>query len=111
MSLTAPRLSSVAPAQPLAAPATPAPPLPRPRGPLTRHLFSHLALPVHDLPRRPVGWPAAEDLQLALYVSYEIHYRGFEGVDAEWEWEPTLLAFRRRLERIFEARVTALTGP
>jgi hypothetical protein len=58
-----------------------------------------------------VGWPAAEDLQLALYVCYEIHYRGFEGVDAEWEWEPTLLAFRRRLERIFEARVTALTGP
>jgi hypothetical protein len=35
-----------------------------------------------------------EDLQLALYCLYELHYRGFEGVSDEWEWHPGLLAFR-----------------
>jgi hypothetical protein len=42
-----------------------------------------------------------EDLQLALYVCYELHYRGFAGVDDEWEWDPRLLSFRNGLERSF----------
>jgi hypothetical protein len=42
-----------------------------------------------------------EDLHLALYVCYELHYRGFEGVDEDWEWEPSILAFRRHLEESF----------
>ena len=33
---------------------------------------------------------------------YELHYRGFEGVDERWEWEPSLLALRSVLEDIFE---------
>jgi hypothetical protein len=49
--------------------------------------------------------PLGEDLQLALYVCYELHYRGFDGVDPDWEWEPELLRLRRELERSF---VTAL---
>jgi hypothetical protein len=44
-----------------------------------------------------------DDLHLALYVCYELHYRGFEGVDDAWEWEPSLLDLRRRLESAFEA--------
>ena len=28
-----------------------------------------------------------EDLQLALYLCYELHYRGLPGVDDRWEWE------------------------
>jgi len=44
-----------------------------------------------------------DDLQLALWTCYELHYRGFDGVDPEWEWDPDLLAVRRELEAIFEA--------
>lgn len=29
-----------------------------------------------------------DDLQLALYLCYELHYRGFAGVDPAWEWSP-----------------------
>jgi Iron-containing redox enzyme len=43
-----------------------------------------------------------EDLQLALYLCYELHYRGLPGVDDDWEWEPSLLALRRSLEEAFE---------
>jgi hypothetical protein len=45
---------------------------------------------------------ADEDLHLALYLCYELHYRGVPGADDAWEWEPSLLALRRRLERQFE---------
>ena len=43
-----------------------------------------------------------EDLQLALYLCYELHYRGLPGVDQQWEWNPSLLALRAGLERRFE---------
>jgi hypothetical protein len=42
-----------------------------------------------------------DDLQLALYLCFELHYRGFEGVDPAWEWAPELLAIRGALERAF----------
>ncbi|MFF3619396.1 iron-containing redox enzyme family protein [Streptomyces sp. NPDC002467] len=42
-----------------------------------------------------------EDLQLALYLLYELHYRGFDGVDEEREWDPDLLRLRRTLEERF----------
>src|SRR5262249_55452443 len=35
------------------------------------------------------------------YLCYELHYRGFAGVAPQWEWEPSLLAFRAVLERRF----------
>ena len=43
-----------------------------------------------------------DDLHLALYLSYELHYRGLPGVDEGWEWEPSLLRFRAELEQRFE---------
>ena len=52
-----------------------------------------------------------DDLHLALYVMYELHYRGFAGVDEAWEWEPSLLAFRAELERAFIDAVIADVGP
>jgi hypothetical protein len=52
----------------------------------------------------------AEDLQLALYCCYELHYRGFDGVDERWEWEPSLLALRAELERRFESELRELAG-
>jgi len=44
---------------------------------------------------------ADDDLQLALYLCFELHYRGFDGVDSSWEWAPQLLAIRVALERAF----------
>lgn len=44
---------------------------------------------------------ADDDLQLALYICFELHYRSFPGVDPAWEWNPTLLALRAVLERAF----------
>lgn len=39
-----------------------------------------------------------EDLQLALWMCYELHYQGFDGCDPTWEWQPELIATRRTLE-------------
>lgn len=57
-----------------------------------------------DEPARPSGDDDplfGDDFHLALYMCYELHYRGFDGVDPEWEWDPSLLDFRRSLERSF----------
>ena len=54
---------------------------------------------------------ADDDLQLALYLCYELHYRSFPGVDPTWEWSPTLLAARAALEAaFFGALEDALAG-
>ncbi|MFI6512300.1 iron-containing redox enzyme family protein [Streptosporangium sp. NPDC050855] len=80
--------------------------LPTPRGPLTAFLFEELASPPRrfDPPSFSPQGPALydEDLQLALFACYELHYRGFEEVDDEWEWNPSLLALRQDLEHLFE---------
>ena len=51
------------------------------------------------------------DLQLALSMCYELHYRGFAGVDPTWEWNPGLLHLRGQLERTFLAGVRRDVGP
>ncbi|MGH3388583.1 MAG: iron-containing redox enzyme family protein [Actinomadura sp.] len=48
-----------------------------------------------------------EDLQLALYTCYELHYQGFDGVEPAWEWEPELLRLRGMLERRFLSAIHA----
>jgi hypothetical protein len=86
------------------------PTLPDPRGTASEALFAAVRQAPHTLR----GMPAAddeEDLQLALYCCYELHYRGFADVDEGWEWEPSLLAFRAGLERRFEAELLDLVGP
>ena len=89
--------------------------LPTPRGELSEHVLDALGRPVHTLPALPVEALADpltdEDLQLALYLCYELHYRGLPGVDEDWEWEPSLLGLRRELEAAFERGLVALTGP
>ncbi|MDA0182068.1 iron-containing redox enzyme family protein [Solirubrobacter phytolaccae] len=83
--------------------------LPQPRGPVSEVLLTALRHPPDaiELPTDPIDF---EDLQLALYCCYELHYRGFDGVDDAWEWNPGLLAFRAVLEAAFEADVRALAG-
>ena len=44
-----------------------------------------------------------DDFQLAMWVMYELHYLGFEGVAEEWEWDPRLLRVRLALDGVFEA--------
>jgi hypothetical protein len=87
------------------------PALPSPRGELTELLLGELRQPVHPLLVPDIATPADplgdEDLQLALYLCYELHYHGVAGVADEWEWEPTLLALRRELEASFEAALQA----
>ncbi|MEU4242821.1 iron-containing redox enzyme family protein [Actinoplanes sp. NPDC026619] len=51
-----------------------------------------------------------DDLQLALFVCYELHYRGWDGVDDRWEWNPGLLAARGRIEAVFEAALRSTVG-
>jgi hypothetical protein len=63
--------------------------------PPRRHL-SRLGAPVGDAD------PYGLDLQLALHVCYELHYRGFAGVDPRWEWNAGLLHLRAGLEMVFE---------
>src|SRR5437764_8109499 len=85
--------------------------LPSPRGPISAYLLEQLAR--RPYAPKPVQVPDTaeplgdDDLQLALYLCYELHYRGLPGVDESWEWEPSLLAFRAELERRFEAALLA----
>ena len=48
-----------------------------------------------------------EDVQLALYCCYELHYQGFEHVSDGWEWNPALLTLRGELEEAFERSLRA----
>jgi hypothetical protein len=87
--------------------------LPEPVGPLTETLFAALAeapgVPPLDASAATAADPLTDlDLQLALYVAYELHYAGFHGVDEAWEWSPELLAFRAALEEPFEGAVAEL---
>ncbi|CAM5597459.1 Iron-containing redox enzyme family protein OS=Streptomyces antimycoticus OX=68175 GN=SSPO_094710 PE=4 SV=1 [Streptomyces antimycoticus] len=47
--------------------------------------------------------PYGDDLQLALYVCYELHYQSFSGADNTWEWDPDLLQVRQALAHRFLA--------
>ena len=81
-----------------------APPLPSPRGDLSSAVVSALrdGGPVPN-PSIVVADPLADDdLHLALYVCYELHYRGFDGVHDAREWDPSLIDFRSTLEAVFE---------
>jgi hypothetical protein len=77
--------------------------LPEPRGAVSEILLDALAGPVGPLPLAPVAATTEEDAQLALYLCYELHYRGLPGVDERWEWAPPLLTLRAELEERFEA--------
>jgi hypothetical protein len=83
-------------------------------GPICDLVVGMLSTPHGGGPLSP--WPAEEaarlvagvedplgddDLQLALYLCFELHYRSFAKVDAGWEWDPSLLSVRGILEDAF----------
>jgi hypothetical protein len=98
-------------------PATVEAPLPAAYGPLSTAVRRSLAQPApRDQLTRIGAWaadsdPYGLDLQLALYMCYELHYRGFAGVDPTWEWNAGLLHLRGQLERAFLAGVRRDVGP
>ena len=93
------------------------PRLPEPRGETSEVILDALrrlpapgALPAYA-PAAPYDPLVDEDLHLSLYLCYELHYRGFDGVDERWEWSPELLALRAALEGHFEDGLHAVLGP
>src|SRR4051794_22939679 len=52
-----------------------------------------------------------EDLQLALYLCFELHYRGLPGADPDLEWSPSLVALRNVLDRAFMDALESAVGP
>ncbi|SFA39710.1 Iron-containing redox enzyme [Rhodococcoides kroppenstedtii] len=91
--------------------------LPAPRGPLSESVIGALATTPDSGSAALAGTavagadPYGDDLHLALYVCYELHYRSFVGVDDAWEWNPELLRLRGDMEALFldhlRARVPA----
>ena len=98
---------------PTLAPVRRAAALPHPRGPLSEAVLEVLAglRPSSDLAAHQdhaaASEPFGDDLQLALYACYELHYRSFAGVDDELEWDADLLRYRATLERPFLAALRA----
>ena len=79
------------------------PALPPARGPVSGAVRDYL-LGAGTLPRHESVAGAdvyGDDLQLALYLCYELHYRGFADVPADREWDPDLLRTRAALEHRF----------
>ncbi len=79
------------------------PQLPAARGPVSAAVRGYLAgsdaLPAAETVALASAY--GDDLQLALYLCYELHYRGFAGVAPDREWDPGLLRVRAALEHRF----------
>jgi hypothetical protein len=84
------------------------------RGPLSATASALLRGVPAQPPRVAVADPLTDDdLHLALFLCYEVHYRSLDGVDDLAEWDPRVLAYRAELERCFEdaLRGVALVAP
>ncbi|MCZ2402985.1 iron-containing redox enzyme family protein [Paenarthrobacter sp. Z7-10] len=94
---------------------------PSARGPVSASLLDVLRGPAdqgyeqtHSLRKAATQGVAAteslisdEDLQLALFCLYELHYGGLDGADERWEWNLGLLAVRQGIEARFEQELRA----
>ncbi|MET1000144.1 MAG: iron-containing redox enzyme family protein, partial [Marmoricola sp.] len=79
--------------------------LPHARGPVSRHVIETLTR--GDETATPIALGAGkvledEDVQLALWTIYELHYRGFDEVPPDREWDVGLLTLRRAIESRLE---------
>jgi Iron-containing redox enzyme len=103
------------------APHDPPAQLPPPRGPLTSSLLNYL---LRDPARTRINparltWSGAtteattdHDLQLALWLAYELHYRGLAGVDDAWEWHSGLVEVISEWEALMLDALSSITdGP
>lgn len=89
--------------------------LPPDRGPLSLAVLTSLRtgeplVEPDDVPRaRDASVLHDADVQLTLWVLYELHYRGFEDVVGDREWDTVLLGLRARLEESFEGALREAT--
>ncbi len=90
-------------------------PLPHARGPLSEAVLDRLVgrasvdpVAAEELPDEVL---TDDDLQLALWTLYELHYRGFDEVPEDLEWDLELLRLRAQLEAPFEAALRRLAAP
>ncbi|MEV4350432.1 iron-containing redox enzyme family protein [Actinoplanes sp. NPDC049596] len=84
--------------------------LPTARGSVSAALIDVLSGRGGSLPVAPV-FDGDEDLHLTLFVAYELAYRGWDGVDDQWEWDPDVLRVRAAAERAFWSDLIELAGP
>ncbi len=94
--------------------------LPLDRGPLSRTVLRALAegtevdadLLVGEVQGAAVAADVLtdDDLQLMLWTLYELHFRGFDGVDPSREWDPRLLQVRSAVEEVFETALRDRTA-
>ncbi len=100
----------------ISVPAITQPGLPHAQGPISAAVIDRLGDRAPHNHLEPVWVPLRDadplgiDVQLALYTCYELHYRGFAGVDQDWEWNAGLLHLRSQFERIFLAAVRREVG-
>jgi Iron-containing redox enzyme len=88
--------------------------LPLPRGPISAGVIDRLqGAGCAVLPLEAVVDPLTDDdLQLGLWIMYELHYRGFDKVADGWEWDPPTIGLRRQLEnRLLTALRTEVVVP
>jgi len=93
--------------------------VPAARGPLSAALIDALRGPADAPAERLAALEPGnvhvplvdDDLQLALYLAYELSYRGLPGIDPAHEWNPDVVRFRVGLERRFEAAIRELVPP
>jgi hypothetical protein len=92
---------------------------PAPRGPLSELVVSWLlddVVPDVCAARRAYELTRVddvlldEDLQITLWLLYELHYGGFDEVDDRWEWSAECLEVRSWLERDLEAHLVEATN-
>lgn len=89
--------------------------VPAPRGPVTAQLWKSL-ITGSDIGGDIGGWVGGssdladdDDFQLALWMLYEAHYRGFDNDGADDEWRLDHLRLRAVLEERFEGWLRART--
>ena len=80
------------------------PVLPSGRGPLSDALLEHWCsgAPLHPVVLDGIDPLVDDDLHLALWCCYQLHYGGFAQVDDRLEWDGPPLAVRAQLEAAFE---------
>jgi hypothetical protein len=94
--------------------------LPDARGPLSGALFPLLLGHAREMPGHVQKLATQDadgagdeahtddDIQIALFACYALHYQGFADVDDDWEWNPSLLGVRALLEKRFERSLRVL---
>jgi len=84
--------------------------LPSPRGPISHHVVAALRTAPASSTSNSSSLPsmpsqsnvlADDDLQVSLFMLYELHYQGFDDVPDEMEWDPRLIELRNQLEDVF----------